>query len=134
MLSIWGHEKVQEELDGAVRNKAVFEKLARKMAEMGFNKDWKQCRAKIKNLKVSYKAVKDHNNRSGRGRKLCRYFKELDEILGNPAATRPPEVLEKSITIERATKYLDLVDDEQQQASGLVIGGGGNSDGEDSLI
>ena len=67
---------------------------------MGFNKEWKQCRAKMKNLKVSYKAVKDNNNRSGRGRKVCRYCKELDEILGNRAATRPPEVLDSSITIE----------------------------------
>ena len=38
LVSIWGDEKVQEELDGAVRNKAVFEKIVRKMAEMGFNK------------------------------------------------------------------------------------------------
>ena len=27
LFSIWGEEKVQEELDGAVRNKAVFENL-----------------------------------------------------------------------------------------------------------
>ena len=88
----------------------------------------------MKNLKVSYKAVKDHNNRSGRGRKVCRYFKELDEILNNHIATRPPEILESSLTTERATEDLDLVDDEQQQASGLVVGGGGNIDGEDSSI
>ena len=74
LLFIWGDEKVQEELDGAVRNEAVFDKIARKVAEMGFNNDWKQCRAKMKNLKVSYKAVKHHNNRLGRGRKVCRYF------------------------------------------------------------
>ena len=85
-------------------------------------------------LKVSFKAVKDNNNPSGRERKVCRYFKELDEIIGNCAAARPPEVLESSITIERATEDLNLLDDEQEQAFGLVVGGGGNSDGEDSLI
>ena len=57
-----------------------------------------------------------------------------DEILGNRAATRPPEVLKSSLTTERATEDLDLVDDEQEHASGLVVGGGGNIDGEDSLI
>ena len=51
-------------------------------------------------LKVSFKTVKDNNNRSGREQKVCRYFKELDEIIGNCAAARPPEVLESSITIE----------------------------------
>ena len=61
LLSIWGEESVQTQLDGAVRNKEVFVKISRKLSELGFANDWKQRRIKVKNLKTSYKTVKDHN-------------------------------------------------------------------------
>ena len=40
-----------------------------------------QCREKIRNLRKGYKKVTDHNRTSGKGRKTCKFFKELDEIL-----------------------------------------------------
>ena len=123
LISIWGDGKVQEELDGAVRNKSVFEKISRKMIEMGFTRDWKQCRDKVKNLKVAYKAVKDHNGSSGRGRKVCPFYKELDEILGTRAATRPPQVLESSLTKDATAVELGSSSDE----SGVV------GDGDDEV-
>ena len=39
LIGIWGEAKVQEELDGAVRNKTVFVKIARKMLEAGYKRD-----------------------------------------------------------------------------------------------
>ena len=50
-IAIWGESNVQEELDGAVRNQAIFQRIAKQLGEQG---DWKQCRAKIKNLKTKY--------------------------------------------------------------------------------
>ena len=50
LLTIWGDSKIQEELDGAVRNKVVFERNAKKLQEQGYERDWKQCRAKVKTL------------------------------------------------------------------------------------
>ena len=50
LIAIWGEGNIQEELDGAVRNQVVF---AKKMTEQGYNRDWKECRAKVKNLKKS---------------------------------------------------------------------------------
>ena len=35
LIAIWSDDKIQEQLDGTVRNKAVFEKIAGKMVEMG---------------------------------------------------------------------------------------------------
>ena len=55
---IWGDEKVQEELDGAVRNKSAFKKISRNIIEMGIMRDWKQCSDKVKNLTVAYKHSK----------------------------------------------------------------------------
>ena len=51
LLAVWGDSKIQEELDGAVRNQVVFKRIAQKLNEQGINREWKQCRAKVKNLK-----------------------------------------------------------------------------------
>ena len=59
-LAVWGEENIQQQLDGAVRNKTVYQTIARKLRDLGYNRDWVQCRNKIKNLKKQYKAVKDH--------------------------------------------------------------------------
>jgi len=41
LLPIWRDTKIQEELDGAVRNQVVLKD------QQGINRDWKQCHAKI---------------------------------------------------------------------------------------
>ena len=94
LLAIWNDSKIQEELDGAVRNKAVYEKIAQKMKEQGHQRDWKQCRSKVKNLKTKYREVKDHNNKTGNGRKECKFFSELENILGHRPASVPAALLD----------------------------------------
>ena len=81
-------------MDGAVCNKVIFERIAKKLQEQGYERDWKQCRAKIKNLKTKYREVKDNNNKTGRGRKSCKFFRELDEILGHRPASVPSSILD----------------------------------------
>ena len=63
LLATWGDERIQAELDGAVRNRSVFEKIAKAMSDAAHQRDWKQCRQKIKNLKNDYKKVKDSKER-----------------------------------------------------------------------
>ena len=50
--SVWMEANIQQELDGAVRNKVVYEKIAECLKDAGYHKDWIQCRAKVK---TSYK-------------------------------------------------------------------------------
>ena len=94
LLTIWGDSKIQEELDGAVRNKVVFVNIAKQLQDHGYERDWKQCRAKIKNLKTKYREVKDNNGGTGRGRKSCKFYLELDEILGHRPASVPSVLLD----------------------------------------
>ena len=54
LVAIWGEDKVQEELDGAVRNKVVFVGIAKKMRELGYERDWQQCKVKIKKILRAY--------------------------------------------------------------------------------
>ena len=94
LIAIWGESNVQEELDGAVRNQAIYQRIAKQLHEQGYERDWKQCRAKIKNLKTKYREVKDHNGETGRGRITCKFYKELDRILGHRPASVPSSLLD----------------------------------------
>ena len=51
------------------------------MKELGHNRDWQQCRVKTKNMKKSYRDVK-----------------ELDAILGHRPATTPAVLLDTRST------------------------------------
>ena len=107
LIAIWGENKIQEELDGAVRNQAIFDGIAKKMRQKGYDRDWKQCRNKIKNLKKEYRQVKDNNTQTGRGRKTCKNYKELDNILGHRPASVPAVLLDTWTTTNISGAVLD---------------------------
>ena len=57
LVAVWSQENVQGELDSVARNRTVYERIAKELAEMGYEKTWKQCRTKIKNLTQKYRKV-----------------------------------------------------------------------------
>ena len=93
LLNLWGDDRVQRQLEGAVRNKAVFETIQRALANLGYQRTWIQCRVKVKNLIATYRKIKDNNNRSGQGRSDFLFFDLLDRILGTRPASRPTNIL-----------------------------------------
>ena len=111
LIAVWGESNVQEELDGAVRNKVVFVAISDKLLQQGYNRDWQQCRTKIKNLKKEYRVVKDHNGETGRGRKTCKFFSELDTILGHRPASTPSVLLDTGTS---STSQADSQDEERE--------------------
>ena len=54
-IILWGDEDIQEQFDGATRNRTIFETITKRLQESGYNRDWQQCRAK---LKAEYKKIK----------------------------------------------------------------------------
>ncbi|KAG8182962.1 hypothetical protein JTE90_003339 [Oedothorax gibbosus] len=56
--------------------------MHRDLIKRDCDKSMKQMQDKLKALKKIYKSVKDRNNTSGKGRKDCPFFHELNEILG----------------------------------------------------
>ena len=108
LINIWGEDNIQEELDGAVRNSVIYSSISKKMYDMGFVRDWKQCRTKIKNLKKEYRQVKDHNGETGRGRKTCKFYTELDSILGHRPASTPAVLIDTG----------SACDDEESETNG----------------
>ena len=57
LVGIWGQENIQNELDGVARNRTIYEKIAKELREIGYEKTWQQCRTKIKNLTQKYRKV-----------------------------------------------------------------------------
>ena len=52
-----------------------------------------QCREKVKKLKCEYRKAKNNNNRLGRGRTICAFFKQLDAILACTPTSAPDTVV-----------------------------------------
>ncbi|XP_053259081.1 bifunctional phosphoribosylaminoimidazole carboxylase/phosphoribosylaminoimidazole succinocarboxamide synthetase isoform X2 [Podarcis raffonei] len=81
LINIWSDEEIQQMLEGATRNKEIFEEIARRLMKVGIDRDWKQCRTKYKNLKYEYRALQKENDQVGNARKRMRFYDEIDCIL-----------------------------------------------------
>ncbi|XP_043378517.1 zinc finger protein with KRAB and SCAN domains 2-like [Chelonia mydas] len=58
------------------------------MMERGHDRDALQCRGKVKELQNAYRKAREANCCSGASPMSCRFYKELDAILGgNPTST-----------------------------------------------
>jgi len=51
-----------------------------------------QCENKWKDLKRKYMETKDHNNKSGNDLKTCKFYEELEEVLGEKPCVQPVAV------------------------------------------
>ncbi|XP_060273122.1 bifunctional phosphoribosylaminoimidazole carboxylase/phosphoribosylaminoimidazole succinocarboxamide synthetase isoform X13 [Ovis aries] len=81
LIGIWSDQGIQQQLEGTMRNKRIFEQIAAKLQKLGIERDWKQCRTKYKNLKHEYKIVRTARDLGMA--KSMKFFTELDAILGD---------------------------------------------------
>ncbi|KAM9317860.1 uncharacterized protein KZ484_022283 [Pholidichthys leucotaenia] len=61
------------------------------MAAQGYTRTAKQCREKLKKMKSDYRAIKDHNGRSGVSRKEWKWYERMDAIYGHRPASQGRE-------------------------------------------
>ncbi|KAM8800978.1 bifunctional phosphoribosylaminoimidazole carboxylase/phosphoribosylaminoimidazole succinocarboxamide synthetase [Rhynchonycteris naso] len=80
LLNVWAEKNIRKQLYGTLRNKGIFVYIAKRLQTLGIYRDWKQCRAKYKNLKYEYRTVKYAHN-SGDSSKTTKFFHDLDAIL-----------------------------------------------------
>ncbi|XP_073198737.1 uncharacterized protein [Lepidochelys kempii] len=59
------------------------------MKDRGHNRDPKQCRVKLKELRKAYQKTREVNSRFGSEPQTCRFYYELHAILGGSATTTP---------------------------------------------
>lgn len=69
--------------------KKVWSLIADEMMKRGYKVTGAQCLSKFSGLKRTYKAVKDHNNKSGNGTRLWPYLSHMDNLLGSKPFMSP---------------------------------------------
>ncbi|KAJ7986470.1 hypothetical protein DPEC_G00340220 [Dallia pectoralis] len=104
LLCVWSDREVRQRLKGTLRNKAIFQEMARRMQRgFGVVRNWKQCRTKYKNLKYEYKTAKSAqaaSGSSGPGRYM-KFFDEVEAILLDGGFDGEDEDREKEIQRSR---------------------------------
>nr|XP_048691586.1 zinc finger and SCAN domain-containing protein 32-like [Caretta caretta] len=98
------------------------------MKDRGRNRDPKQCRVKLKELRQAYQKTREANGRSGSEPQTCHFYDELHAILGGSATTTPAVLfdsfngdggnMEAGFGDEEDDDDDDEVVDSSQQASG----------------
>ncbi|XP_028259523.1 bifunctional phosphoribosylaminoimidazole carboxylase/phosphoribosylaminoimidazole succinocarboxamide synthetase isoform X2 [Parambassis ranga] len=86
LLCIWADRGVRERLKSTLRNKSIFQEMARQMQrKFGVIRNWKQCRTKYKNLKYDYKTAKSAHSAGssslGSPGKYMKFFDEVEALL-----------------------------------------------------
>ncbi|XP_015277972.1 PREDICTED: uncharacterized protein LOC107119872 [Gekko japonicus] len=101
LLALWTEAAVTHDLSSHGRNRAVYDGISQRLAEMGIYRTGDQCREKMKGLKVAYRKAKE-NNSVGRPPIKCPFYDEIDQIMTQYINCRPgfpSEASEGSSTI-----------------------------------
>ena len=78
-------------LEGATRNKEIFEEIAKRLMQFGKDRDWKECRTKYKNLKYEHRVLPKKKNNPQRKMRLS---EEADGLPRHRTASRNTVTLE----------------------------------------
>ncbi|KAM4739272.1 bifunctional phosphoribosylaminoimidazole carboxylase/phosphoribosylaminoimidazole succinocarboxamide synthetase isoform 1-T1 [Anableps anableps] len=102
LLCVWADQSVRERLKSTLRNKCIFQEMARQMQrKFGVVRNWKQCRTKYKNLKYDYKTAKSAHAAAGSGAggpgRYMRFFEEVEAILLNQGLENGTEEMKKRL-------------------------------------
>ena len=105
-----------------VRNVVPFRAIADELRSQDFERDFKQCREKMKALKKHYKETVDSLRRSGVGVESeddleyvhikFRWFAEIHGVMGKRAAVNPPALMNTSDLHRQRSSTADTVEEE----------------------
>ncbi|XP_050822878.1 zinc finger and SCAN domain-containing protein 29-like [Gopherus flavomarginatus] len=99
LISVWGEEAVQSQLCSSCRNYDTYGQISRAIIEKGYDQDAVQCRVKVRELRTAYHKVREANHHAGAAPTTCRFYKELDKILGGNSASTPKSTMDTSEAI-----------------------------------
>ncbi|XP_074976057.1 uncharacterized protein LOC142069292 [Caretta caretta] len=119
LISVCGEEAVQSQLCSSHRNYDIYGQRSRAMMERGHDRDTVQCRVKVKELQNAYRKACEANGRSGAVPATCRFYKELDAILGGDTTSTPRTTMDTSQP--SATRREE--EEEESRSEGAEVGG-----------
>ncbi|XP_062616465.1 uncharacterized protein LOC134278161 [Saccostrea cucullata] len=95
LLSVWEEQAIEEQMENPkVNNGSIYKSVSDELMNKGFEGTHEQCKVRIHTFKRMYRETKTKLKQSGKGRRTCNYFNELDSILGNRPASSPVKVIE----------------------------------------
>ena len=134
LLAVWGEDSIQRQLLGSVRNVVPYRAIAEALRRQGYDRDFKQCREKIKGLKKKYKETVDSLRRSGVGVESdedvddldllvsFKWFAEIHGVLGRRAVVSPPSLIDSSnFSSQHSGTSTAAVDAEQSSSTDQVV-------------
>nr|XP_048703757.1 zinc finger and SCAN domain-containing protein 32-like [Caretta caretta] len=108
------------ELRSSFRNAKTFVKISQGMKDRGHNRDPKQCRVKLKELRQAYQKTREANGRSRSEPQTCCFYDELHAILGG-SATTTPAVLFNSFNGDGGNTEAGFADEEEDDEEEEVV-------------
>ncbi|GFX29718.1 uncharacterized protein TNCV_2750521 [Trichonephila clavipes] len=121
LLDIWADQEIQQQLAGRLHNMCIYEKISKRLADLGIHRTGEQCREKIKKLRRDYKTVVDNNYSPAFARKMLVCYDKVHEIFGKCAVLKPSFVIESIIYNENilnngnqilTDKHSDIIKDD----------------------
>ena len=79
------------------KRKNIWIKIANAMKSKCSTVTWIVCEKKLRNLKQTYKNIKDNNSKTGRGRKTWEFFDVMDKLFAKDAAISCNNVQETTL-------------------------------------
>ncbi|XP_073216254.1 uncharacterized protein [Lepidochelys kempii] len=114
LISVWREEAVQSQLRSSRRNYDTFGQISRDMMERSHDWDALQCRINVKELQNAYRKARKTNSRSSAAPATCRFYKELNAILGGDPTSIP------RITMDTSEPSATRQEEEQSRSKGAV--------------
>ncbi|GCB63179.1 myb/SANT-like DNA-binding domain-containing protein 2 isoform X3 [Scyliorhinus torazame] len=107
LIAVWGDERLQDVLEGNLRNSHIFDRISQALREMGYERSANQCKERIKTLKRCYSRVKER----GRGKRTCNYtFQQLEQVFGRVPVVWEPHAYQP-VLIDSSGLYQDTKSD-----------------------
>ncbi|GFQ72792.1 uncharacterized protein TNCT_88351 [Trichonephila clavata] len=97
LLDIWADQEIQQQLAGRLHNMCIYEKISKRLTDLGIHRTGEQCREKIKKLRRDYKTVVDNNYSPAFARKMLVCYDKVHEIFGKCAVLKPSFVIESIV-------------------------------------
>ena len=96
-----------------------FSEMADELSKHGYERRWEKCRDKITKLKQKYKELVDNNSEMEKKRKMFKFYKEMDAVLGHRPATKAPAVglAGKPISVLDSGEESDVENEESRDGS-----------------
>ena len=98
LVNIFSSENIENDLEcGGRYNMAIFSQVSKKLSEIGYDRDAKQCKRKMNKIKSEYHQFVSKRKRSGQGTlREPFWFSKIDELLSERAIVTPTKLFDSA--------------------------------------